>query len=153
MFKSSKKFLIIIVLIFLLAGIGVYAVSNYGSESDPLITKSYLDQVIKPQIESELQKQIDSARTNLLNSVPGEYTEIKVLPGHTVSCNEGCQFLICSGSAKSIGILADTTSGGSIGDGTTLSLNHLYMATGTDCGFTAGNGEVSVLLSGSYFAS
>ena len=140
--KKKMRMILIALAVLLLAGAGVYAATSYGSESDPLITKSYLDKVLQPQLEAEL----DAA---LGESEPGEFDELKLGAGQSVLCGAGGELLLRSGSAKSVGSLADTTGGGSVSAGAAITANHLYMAAENGGGLTASANAV-VLVSGSY---
>lgn len=153
MSKASKRLLICILAFAILAGIGVYAATNYGSETDPLITKSYLDKVVRPEIETELQNQIDSAKANIYSTASGEFTELSLSAGQKIRCGAGSQLLLCSGSATSISSITDTTSGGNVNAGNTISINHLYLVPESDGGFAIGNNGGKVLVSGSYSIS
>lgn len=147
--KTHKIIFVSVAAVLLLAGITVYAVTNYGSETDPLITKSYLDEVVQPELERELEERLNDAADQLQRSVPGEFTELKLSSGQSIACSAGGELLLCSGSAKAAGTLADTTDGGSAADGTALTANHLYLAAEDGSGLTAG-GSATVLVSGSY---
>ena len=147
--KTFTKILVAVLTVLLLAGITAYAVTNYGSESDPLITKSYLDEVLEPQLEAELQSQLDQVETQLRGSVPGEFAELSLSAGQTVQCSTGTELVLRSGSAQAAGKLLDTTAGSETGSGSALLANHLYMAAEDGSGLTA-SGSATVLISGSY---
>ena len=145
----KMRSLVIALTVVVLAGATAYAVTNYGSQSDPLITKSYLDKVLQPKLEAELNTQLAAAEDQLRSSTPGEFTELSLSNGQTLRCNAGGEFLLRSGSAKALGSLADTTAGSSVSDGGNLSTNHLYMCA-EDSGGLSASGSVTVLVSGSY---
>ena len=49
--NSARLRAALIALAILLAvGVTVYAAANYGSQEDPLITTSYLDSVVQPEL-------------------------------------------------------------------------------------------------------
>ena len=148
--KNMKmRSLVIALTVVVLAGATAYAVSNYGSQSDPLITKSYLDKVVQPRLEEELNTQLKAAEDQLRASTPGEFTELTLSSGQTLRCNAGGEFLLRSGSAKALGSLADTTAGSSLAEGGGLTANHLYLCAEDNSGLSA-SGSVTVLVSGSY---
>ena len=147
--KTGRRILIAALAALVLAGVTAYAVTNYGSESDPLITKSYLDSVVQPKLEAELGRQMDEAEQEMQSSTPGEFTELSLKAGQSLTCTAGSEFLLRSGSAKSVGSLADTTGGGSVSAGAAITANHLYMAAENGGGLTASANAV-VLVSGSY---
>ena len=135
--------------VMLFAGAVGYAAGNYGAKTDPLITKSYLDSVVQPQMETELKQQLAEAEQQMRSTTPGEFTELSLSSGQTLRCGPGCEFLLCSGSATALGDLVDTTAGGSVGSGGALSANHLYISASDSCGLTVG-GSAKVLVSGTY---
>lgn len=147
---TRKRIYVIALCVIVLAGVGVYAATNYGGETDPLITKSYLDSVVQPKLEAELDTALDDAESALLESAPGEFTELKLSAGQTLSCAAGGELVLCSGSAKTVGELADTTAGSSVAAGSSAAANHLYVAASAGSGMTASSGGAVVLVSGSY---
>ena len=146
--EKTMKILIAVLALLLVAGVGAYAATSYGTRDDPLITKSYLDEVVKPRMESEMQTQLDAAAAAIRSSTPGEFTKTELRAGQSLRCGAGCQLLPVGGSVKALGAMADTTAGEALAADAALSLNHLYMAT-EDGGVTAA-GEAVVLVSGSY---
>ena len=149
--RIPKKVLVaVIVLAVVLAGAGVYAATNYGSQSDPLITKSYLEKVLQPQLEAEVDAALEEAGA-AQHSAPGEFAELKLSAGQSIVCSAGGELLLRSGSAKSVGSLTDTTAGSGVSAGVGVTVDHLYLASAADSGFTAGSGGAAVLVSGSYF--
>ena len=146
--EKGLKTVIAVLALLLVAGVGAYAATNYGTRDDPLITKSYLDEVVKPQMETELQTQLDAAAAAIRSSTPGEFAKVELRAGQSLRCAAGCQLLPVSGSVKALGALADTTAGEALAAGAALSLNHLFMAT-EDAGVSA-SGAATVLVSGSY---
>ena len=150
--KRNKKRILLVSLCILLvlAGAGVYAATNYGSESDPLITRSYLDAVVQPKLENEFDAALDKAETALMETVPGEFTELQLSGGQTVLCAAGGELILRSGSAKTAGALADTTAGAEVTAGSSAAANHLYLAAEADSGLTAASGGAVVLVSGTY---
>lgn len=148
--KATKKVAVVVVLaIIVLAGIGVYAASNYGSEEDPLITKSYLDQVLQPQLEKELDEAIDQAKEGLYSTIPSEFSEVKLKSGQAIICGIGGELVLCSGNARGIGSIIDTTTGSSLSNDSPLTENHLYLTGDADSGLVA-LGNVIALVSGNY---
>ena len=147
--NKTTKICLTVLAVLLFAGAAAYAVTNYGSREDPLITKSYLDEVVQPRLEQELQNQIEAAESAIRSSLPGEFTELSLSAGQTLKCALGGELLLRTGSAKALGTLADTTSGSTVADAAGLTANHLYLAAAENSGMTA-SGACTVLVSGSY---
>ncbi len=146
--EKTLKAIIAVLAVLLVAGVTAYAATSYGSKDDPLITKSYLDEVVKPQLENEMQSRLEDAAAGMLRSAPGEFVQVELRSGQTLRCAVGCQLLPVRGSVSSVGEMADTTAGSAVAAGDALSANHLYFATG-DGGVSA-DGEATVLVSGTY---
>jgi hypothetical protein len=146
--EKTLKIIIAVLAVLLLAGVAAYAATNYGTQDDPLITKSYLDEVVKPQLESDMQTKLDAASKEILSSAPGEFASVDLANGQTLRLGAGSQILPVRGGVSALGAMADTTAGSAVKSGETLSDNHLYMAT-EDGGVKAA-GTATVLVSGSY---
>lgn len=149
-----------------------------GSQGDPLVTLSYLndtflgrllgkvDSKIGEQnqtIRQELEQRIDQAEQEILGQVTGtgtvsgttaSYHEVTLSDGQTLYGSAGCEVMLRSGSAscvsegKSTPGLVDISGGGTINHGSALKENHLYTMT-ADRGVKA-SGAVTLLVRGSY---
>ena len=68
--------------------VGAYAASNYGSQSDPLVTVSYLTKTLQPTMESEFDNTVTSAMTELEkqfeSELTGEFAVVSVASGKTL---------------------------------------------------------------------
>ena len=146
--EKTLKIIIAVLVVLLLAGVTAYAATNYGSRDDPLITKSYLDEVVKPQLESDMQEKLDEAASEMMRSAPGEFSQVELKGGQTLLCAVGSQLLPVSGTVTSTAGLADTTEGKTSSASSVLSLNHLYLVTET--GGVSAEGAATVLVSGTY---
>lgn len=146
---KTVKIVIAALAVLLLAGVGVYAATNYGTRDDPLITKSYLDEVLKPQLESDLQSRLDAAASEMLSSAPGEFAQVELSAGQTLQCAAGSQILPVRGSLSlSEGALSDTTAGAAAAAGQRLEANHLYLST--EAAALRADAAAAVLVSGTY---
>lgn len=158
MSKTKLRVLVIGLVILLAAGVTVYAATNYGSESDPLITKSYLDGVVQPELERALQTELNDALAEV-QSGSGEFTLLTLNNGQRVTCAIGTEVLPRIGAAAAYAYdsadvaLVDTTSAAAVKGGAALTANHLYMVTIAGNGFTATQNNTKVLISGEYTVS
>ena len=132
----------------------VYAAVSYGSKDDPLITKSYLDEVLQPRLEAEFASELDAALAEIETEQSGDFVVITLTTGQTVTCGVGCELMLRIGSATALGpdypVLVDTTAGESVSNGTALKTNHLYMVTIAGNGFKAGSATTKLLIKGDY---
>jgi hypothetical protein len=141
------------------AGIGAYAATNYGTQSDPLVTVSYLTDTLEPSIKRDFEGQLNAALEQLersfeaeLAGATGTFTVVTLSSGQTLSGSEGCEILYRSGSASASGSLVDVSSGGTVASGGALTANHLYMASSSGAGVKASS-SVTLLVRGTYTIS
>ena len=126
------------------AGVGAYAATNYGSQSDPLVAMSYLDEVLAPQLEREFSAALDEAAGSL-TAANGAFVSAS-LSGSGVRCEAGTEIISLSAGAGADGALIDATTGETLAAGGELQANHLYLAAEALTLYAQGE----VLLRGSY---
>ena len=152
---NRKKLAVVIITLaaLILAGVAVYAAGSYGSREDPLVAKSYLDSVLRPELETELKTELNEAVSEV-RSGSGDFTVLTLQKGQTVICEPGCEILPRLGSVQALGAsspaLVDTTSGSTVNSGATLTANHLYMVTISGNSAAAGADGTCILISGGY---
>ena len=153
----SKKRIIIIILCAVLAlalGFSVFAATSYGSEDDPLITKSYLTKILLPQLQEDFQEELDAAVAEIERDGSGEFTVITLSKGQTVKCGVGCEVMLRIGSAEAMGdsapAMVNTTTAESIFKGYKLEVNNLYLVTIEGNGFKATSDNTKLLIKGDY---
>ena len=165
----------------LLAGLcltaGVTLAAGEGTQSDPLVTLSYLTQTAAPSIldqvdqqtaqyQQELEQRLESAiqsYTAQMDAALGSsggaqsaatYTVVTLSSGQQLDMEVGCEVMLRIGTAVCVSPsspgLIDTTTGSALNDGGALVTNHLYMATIADRSVRATAGTVKVLVRGSY---
>ena len=151
---KKKAFLIALSLLLLAAvgtGAAVYARGSYGSRNDPLVTLSYLEEVFRPDLLSELA---DSVGGESGSSAEGTFLVVTLSRGQILEGQPGCEILprlgSCTASGSDYPALVDTTSGGELSGGETLEKNHLYMVTIAGNGIRAAEDNTKILVSGSY---
>ena len=179
---SKKKKLLIIVAVVLavatVSGVSILAATTFGSQTDPLVTLSYLTEKYKPQIIEELKKDIASAaeelsrqleaKVNEANATPGAsqpttqigdadvFKVVTLTQGKTINCAVGAEIMLRVGTAEGMGsapALVNTTTGATIAAGSALETNHMYMVTIEGNGIKATAETVRVLIRGSYTIS
>ena len=134
-----------------------------GSQEDPLITLSYLESVLRPDLEKKvdgLVKDNEKALTEKLDAAIAGYE--KAVDGALASApsaafrskslakNEsftpgaGREVLVISGTLTAVGQLTDTTAGTVVSAGTALEVGHLYV-TGSDSAGCKATSAASVM--------
>lgn len=107
------------------AGFAVFAFSAAaapGTDDDPLVSKSYLDSVVYPYIDSK------SAGTSI------EIVNVK--KGSSIYCSAGTEYILRGGSANVIatskGGVCDVTGGYDVADGIEVIPNHMMLVPVAD---------------------
>lgn len=159
-----------------LVGVAV-AAGQQGTQSDPLVTISYLEQKALPAILNQVDQTVASKQTALeqkldavvdgyvkeveskLNGTSGQtsaggvFQIVDLKAGQTVVGTAACEFLLRSGTASCVSDTApgliDTTSGSALAGGSNLTTNHLYLATIDGRGVKAVT-NVTIMVRGSY---
>ncbi|NCB51833.1 MAG: hypothetical protein EOM54_08140 [Clostridia bacterium] len=156
MMKKWQVFLLVLAVAVVAAGVGAYAATNYGTQSDPLVTVSYLTDTLEPSIQSNFDGQLAAAMEQLeaafeadLANATGTFEVVALTNGQTLSGGAGCEILFRSGSATAVGAILDVSTGASVSSGASLTANHLYMTSASGDGVKAG-GAVTLLVRGVY---
>ena len=143
--KKWRLVALIAVAAFCLAGVGVWAAGNYGTESDPLVAMSYLEDELAPALREEFNEALEEAVEGL-GEAPGEFVSV-TLDGGGVSLGVGAEVVCLEPGAAATGTLVDLTSGGVANPGDVLSANHLYVVADNN---TVLSGEGEALIRGGY---
>jgi len=159
--KKKKIVTVLVAVLILVAGVGVgaYAASNFGTQADPLVAKSYLDQTVTPKLQAEFQAKLDEQvqlmEQQIDSSANGlNFTAVTLSNGQTLKGSVGCEIILRSGTAVSSGSsgLSDVTDGKSLASGTALTANHLCLV-GTQGDGVKASSAVTLLVRGGYSIS
>ena len=141
------------------AGIGAFAATTLGSQSDPLVTLSYVNEKLYPQLVDKISEEADRAVGEVRKTVSGNgagtdtYSVVSLASGQTLVGQVGCEILLRVGSAgvsaSETPGLVDTTDASTINNGTALKQNHLYMVTIGGNGIRASS-AAKVIVRGDY---
>ena len=146
MSKIGKAFIILLALaIFSIAAMAVQAdVGNPGSQSDPIVTKSYVDLV-----ESNLRQYVDSK-----SSGSRELEVVYMAGGEQLIAESGTEIILRSGTATVIdapnGGLCDITAGKDLKNGEKISQNHLLIVPRSDGRGVKAETNVVLMVRGSF---
>ena len=140
--KKNLTVLLSILVGVILSVTALVSVSAYSND-DPLITLSYLEQVVMPKMQA---------------SSSGSYTLIELNKGQTITANSICEFIARPGSYITVvsphasqGI-ADVTNGTELFNGTQVPMNaYCIIPRGGDGrGFTVTSQKAYVMIRGDY---
>lgn len=138
---AIRTVLCVILAVTVLAAFAAMAAGGAGSQTDPLVTLSYLRDTFTGQVmdkvdtllagrDAALRKELGDKLSQLPAGTAGEtYSAVTLDAGQTLRGEAGCEVLLRSGSARCAGegTLMDATSGGELGEGSALAANHLYL--------------------------
>ncbi len=164
-----------------LGSLAVLLGAAQGSQTDPLVTMSYINEVAKPAILKDVDAKLDAREQALADklgalvkqyekemeeklsgSAGGEqlttsaFTVVTVKSGQRLLGGVGCEFLLRSGTATCVAAsapgLVDSTDGSTLTSGGAVQPNHLYMSTAEGRGLLA-TADATVMVRGSYTVS
>ncbi len=123
---NKRKISIALALCVVVGGLFV-SYAQPGTESDPVITLSYIKDTVIP----EIYQYIDSKISNKPSSAEQTFVVAEVPAGKRIICEAGCELILRSGKAEIIatqkGGIADTTAGTDLADGSQAPKNHLLI--------------------------
>lgn len=136
---------------------GVSLAAEAGSDRDPLVTLSYLNETFFNEIMRQVDQKI-AQRTGQASPSGGgtsaSFTVVTLSQGQTLTGGVGCEVMLRIGSAVCVASsdpgLIDETTAATLAGGGALVQNHLYMMTIEGRGVRATADNVKVLARGSY---
>ncbi len=147
MLKDKKKLVVLIRAAVLLAvGVAVFlagkqvgaATGQPGSQSDPLVTLSYLE------------KRLKEGGTTAEGAAAASFTSVSLSSGNRLTLGDGAEAVVVHGNGTVFGEgLISLTGGELFKEGTSAVLYADYLAVGTGCGIKA-SGSMKVYVKGSY---
>ncbi len=126
-----------------------------GSESDPVVTKSYVDKLVsdlKTELKQEIKTEIESTPAS---GSSDSFVAVKIEQGKKVVCGAGAEVILRSGTAQAVDNetydgIPDLTSGTNIKGGKNLTPNHLLIIPKADGRGIFCSDESWIMIKGSY---
>ena len=171
--KKATRILLMLLAAVMALGAAALAAGTAGTEDDPLVTLSYLDEVFTARVTEQFRQELDEKESALREAleervaaleaqVPGEgkaggdYAVETLSDGQTLIARRGTELMLRVGEAVVTADdepgLVDTSTAGNLADGGSLVKNHLYMVTINGNGIRA-VGTVKVVARGEYTIS
>lgn len=177
---KNRKFAIrmgVVALTALCLTVGVVLASGAGTESDPLITLSYLDTTATPAILEQVEGKVDAYEQQLADALNAaiqdyarqmdealakqedqqhnaSYAVVTLKKDQVLNMDIGCEVMLRIGTAVCVAPsnpgLINTTEGTTLNNEKALVTNHLYMATITGRAVRATANTTKVLVRGGY---
>ena len=129
MVKLSVTLVFVLLTLFCFSG----SAANPGTEEDPLVSLSYVNDVLIPQLKSYIDSQIQQQPAASSNDA---LQLVNLKKGQTIIGYQGTEFILRMGSAQVIatdkGGIADVTLGMDLPMGAEMPPNHLLIVPYTD---------------------
>lgn len=154
------------VFVFMLAALTlcVSADGVYSSHDDPLVSLSYVNDILAPEIASQIMAKVEAEYVKISDisiASSGSYTYLSLSQGQTLMAGSCCEVILLDGvsaavitSAANINAgagLSDLTSGSVVKNGAAIPVNHyLVIPKGDGRGFTVTSDTANILVRGEY---
>lgn len=158
--KKNRGFLrgTALALLCAMAMVTVSLAGGPGTEKDPLVTLSYLNETFMNDVMKKVDAKIAERDQKLANqgvgSAAANFAVVDLAKGQTLTGSIGCEVMLRVGNARCVAPsapgLIDETDGKTLNGGGALVRNHLYMMTIDGRGVQATSDTVKVLVRGSY---
>lgn len=128
-----------------------FAAGTQGSQDDPLVTLSYLNEKALPEIMKQVDAKLAEREKALTEKIQKEnqsaFATVELKSGKTLTLSAGSQLLLRQGGLTTTAPLLDLTDG-TTHNGGELTANHLYLATGDAQVLTASTAVTVLVLGG-----
>ena len=121
-----------------IAATAVFAIASPGGEDDPLITLSYINDKVIPQLKEYIDEKLSSQPQGgtTVNQTSAGFTLVNVKANCKIIGAEGTEFVLRMGSgtivATANGGVADLTGGVDLADGSDIPSNHNLLSPKND---------------------
>lgn len=144
------------VCILALGAAGFVFAAEPGSDTDPLISKSYIDSVLLPKIYSYIDDAVAKIKPSEEQNAQDTFEVVNVGAGKTVIASAGTEMILRMGNASVIGSarggIADVTGGYDLADKAAVPSNHLLIVPLDDGRgvVIGGDGDAILMIKGGY---
>ena len=142
----------------------VAADSAYSSVDDPLVSLSYVNDILAPEIVDRVMEKVEAEYVplkDISSAVAGVYKPVSLRKGQALMADSCCEILLLDGSVTVIVTSAanvasgagihDLTAGSVITDGQSLPSNHYMVIPKADGrGITVSSDTANILVRGEY---
>lgn len=155
--------LLVVVMIFGAMNMTVSVAAEPGSDQDPLVTLSYLNDTFLNTVLEKVDQKIAARNTEIVKQLGGQasnaesantFSVVTLTQGQILTGDIGCEVMLRVGTAACVAPsapgLIDETSAGTLNNGGALEKNHLYMMTIEGRGVQATAATTKLLVRGTY---
>ena len=155
--------LLVVVMIFGAMNMTVSVAAEPGSDQDPLVTLSYLNDTFLNTVLEKVDQKIAARNTEIVKQLGGQasnaesantFSVVTLTQGQILTGDIDCEVMLRVGTAACVAPsapgLIDETSAGTLNNGGALEKNHLYMMTIEGRGVQATAATTKLLVRGTY---
>lgn len=146
--KKAKTALVFSLICVLISAVLVFATP--GDNNDPLVTLTYITDILLPDIDGRIDRKINAAKS----ASSGTFKLVNVRAGKVIYGDEGTEFVLRSGGATVIagsgGGIADLTAGCDLSGDSRVPFNHHLLIPRTDSRGLYFVTESIILVKGNY---
>ena len=125
-----------------------------GGNDDPLISKSYIENVLMPSIKQYVESRIAEVNSGSGTGTSNAFKVVEVKKDQQLICSAGTELILRMGTATIIatekGGLADTTAGFDLANNAPMPANHLLIVPVADGRGIKATSSVLVMVKGGY---
>lgn len=125
-----------------------------GGNDDPLISKSYIENVLMPSIKQYVESRIAEVNSGTGSGTAEAFKVVQVKKDQQLICSAGTELILRMGTATIIatekGGLADTTAGFDLANNAPMPANHLLIVPVADGRGVKANSDTLVMVKGGY---
>lgn len=130
-----------------------------GASDDPLISKSYIENQLMPQIKQYIESRLaevggGGSGSGAAAGTADKFNVVNASAGQQIICSAGTELILRMGSASVIatekGGIADTTDGFDLADGAFMPSNHLLIVPVSDGRGVRATTDIIVMIKGGY---
>ncbi len=126
-----------------------------GTDDDPLISLSYIEDVLIPKIEQYVESKLAGLSAGgTEQGTANAFIVVEAKQGDEIICSAGAELILRMGKAEIIatekGGLADTTAGYDLANGTEMPANHLLIVPVGDGRGLKAQTDIIVMIKGDY---
>ena len=159
--KKNRWFLraLMLLVTFGVLGMTVTLAAEPGTDKDPLVTLSYLNETFMDSVMQKVDQKIAERNSQLqtggqTGGTAASFTVVTLSSGQVLTGDIGCEVMLRVGTASCVSSsspgLIDETSASILNNGGALVQNHLYMMTIEGRGVKATAATNKLLVRGSY---
>ena len=162
--KKSSKVSIVILLLLAMLTICVSADGEYSSKDDPLVSLSYVNDVLGPEIMAQVMAKVEAEYVKISDVSTlsaGQYTYLTLSKGQTLMAQSCCELIVLDGSASAVitsafnisagAGISDLTAGKVAINGTVVANNsYLIIPKADGRGITVTSDSANILVRGEY---